>query len=307
MFKYFVIVLIFFLNSNAHSVTVKQRLDTIERQLKDLEYFVHKGEIKNNSLSNSSDKQIEKLNENISILDQRINDLNKDIKNNHELIMQLFGTLDDLNLKFENMNLEVNSKFEVYKNDIIEINKNKINNSLDISNESSKKESDSEKVPEKKNTLGQLVISSKDLSSENEIKDSNEGIKEKIVLSPEDQFQNALDLIRSQKYENAIIAFLEFIENNKQNILSGSAHYWLGEIYLLQKEYREAALILAEGYQKFPQSMKAADMLYKLSDSLFKIDRQKEGCLTLKKFQEDFLNHKLLYKVKTKIDNNCDI
>jgi len=220
--------------------------------------------------------------------------------------MQLFDTLDELNLKIENMNLEINSKLEVYKNDIIEINENKINDSLDISNESSKKESNSEKVPEKKNTLGQLVISSKDLSSENEIKDSNEDIKEKIVLSPEDQFQNALDLIRSQKYENAIIAFLEFIENNKQNILSGSAHYWLGEIYLLQKEYREAALILAEGYQKLPQSMKAADMLYKLSDSLFKIDRQKEGCLTLKKFQEDFLNHKLLYKVKTKIDNNCD-
>ena len=96
------------------------------------------------------------------------------------------------------------------------------------------------------------------------------------------------------------------IKNNTENSLSGSAHYWLGEIYFLQKEYREAALILAEGYQKFPQSIKAADMLYKLSDALFKIDRQTDGCLTLAKFEQDFSNHKLLFKVRTKIDKDCN-
>ena len=42
-------------------------------------------------------------------------------------------------------------------------------------------------------------------------------------------------------------------------ILAGSAHYWLGEIYLLKKENREAALVFAEGYQKYPQSIKAPD------------------------------------------------
>ena len=306
MFRYFALVIIFFLNSYAYAATTKQRLDTLERKLNDLEYRYNKEGLQNNSLNNSSDTEIEKVNENISILDQRIINLDKDIKNNHELIMQLFDTLDDLGLKFDNMNLDINTKLKVFKNDIININENQINDNLDVDNETSKKEDVSHKTPEKKNTLGELVISSNDLSDENEIKDSNENLKEKIALSPEEQFQNALDLIRTQKYENAIIAFLEFIKNNTENSLSGSAHYWLGEIYFLQKEYREAALILAEGYQKFPQSIKAADMLYKLSDALFKIDRQTDGCLTLAKFEQDFSNHKLLSKVRTKIDKDCN-
>ena len=252
MFTYFILVLIFFLNTHANSATVKQRLDTIERELNDLEYSFNKEGIKNNSLGDVSDQQIDKVNKNISILDQRINDLEKDIKNNHELIMQLFDTLDNLNLKFETMNLDLSSKLKFFKNDINNINENLINNNLDI-NESSKLDDNSKKTDEENNTLGQLVIKSKDLSDKNEIKDLNEVTKAKVALSPEQQFQNALGLIRTQKYENAIISFLEFIENNKQNTLSGSAHYWLGEIYFLQKEYREAALILAEGYQKFPK------------------------------------------------------
>ena len=33
-----------------------------------------------------------------------------------------------------------------------------------------------------------------------------------------------------------------FIKENETNELSGSAHYWLGEIYLLKKENRELSL-----------------------------------------------------------------
>ena len=77
-------------------------------------------------------------------------------------------------------------------------------------------------------------------------------------LTPEDQFQQAFDLLRNQRFDEAKTSFLMFIEDNNENILSGTAHYWLGEIYLLKKEYREAALILAEGYQKFPNSIKSS-------------------------------------------------
>ena len=75
----------------------------------------------------------------------------------------------------------------------------------------------------------------------------------------------------------------------------------LGEIYLLKKEYREAALILAEGYQKFPKSIKAPDTLYKLSESLINIDKKNNGCNTLEKFTKEFPQHKLLIKVEKKI------
>ena len=88
--------------------------------------------------------------------------------------------------------------------------------------------------------------------------------------------------------------------------MSGAAHYWLGEIYLLKKEYREAALILAEGYQKFPTSIKAPDMLYKLSESLVLIDKKNDACSTLIKLDKEYPDNKLKSKVVKKVfELNC--
>ena len=94
---------------------------------------------------------------------------------------------------------------------------------------------------------------------------------------------------------------------NQENQLSGSAHYWLGELYLLEKNNREAALILAEGYQKYPESIKAPEMLYKLSDALLQIGKKNEACNTLAKISNDFPKHKIKNKAeKKKIELSCD-
>ena len=126
-------------------------------------------------------------------------------------------------------------------------------------------------------------------------------------LAPEDQFQNAFDKIRKKQYEEAKLLLRNFISNNPENQLSGSAHYWIGELLLLEKNNREAALVLAEGYQKFPKSIKAPDMLYKLSEALFEINKNFEACKTLTKLSNDFSSHKLKNKSeKKKIEMQCD-
>ena len=82
----------------------------------------------------------------------------------------------------------------------------------------------------------------------------------------------------------------------------------MGEIYLLKKEFREAALILAEGYQKFPESIKAPDMLYKLSESLVLIDKKNDACSTLIKLDKEYPDNKLKSKVTKKVSElNCTI
>ena len=70
---------------------------------------------------------------------------------------------------------------------------------------------------------------------------------------------------------------------------------------VLKKDYREAALVLAEGYQKYPKSVKAPDSLYKLSEALSKIDKNFEACNTLNKFNKEHPNHKLASKANSKI------
>ena len=46
-------------------------------------------------------------------------------------------------------------------------------------------------------------------------------------------------------------SFKEFIDNNQSNQLSGSAYYWLGKLQILEKNFRESVITLAEGHEKF--------------------------------------------------------
>ncbi len=70
---------------------------------------------------------------------------------------------------------------------------------------------------------------------------------------------------------------------------------------MLKKNYREAALVFAEGYQKFPSGLKAPNSLYKLAETLIKIDKTKEACNTLRKFAKEHADHKLIEKTNNKI------
>ena len=125
-------------------------------------------------------------------------------------------------------------------------------------------------------------------------------------MSPEDQFQVAFDNIRDKKWQDAKTSFEKFITDNPNNQLSGSAHYWLGELYILEKNYREAALIFAEGFQKFPESIKAAEMLFKLSQSLYQVEKTVEACKTMEKLITDFPKNKIILQTnKQIIEYNC--
>lgn len=56
------------------------------------------------------------------------------------------------------------------------------------------------------------------------------------VNTPEQDFQLAFDFILDRKWKDAEIAFEKFIKKYPDRKLSGSAHYWLGELYTLNKK-----------------------------------------------------------------------
>ena len=182
-------------------------------------------------------------------------------------------------------------------------------NTDEVLQDSSEVESNTLSDTETENTLGTLNISKntndkkdEDVSDNQEV-NSNEN---EVVLSPEDQFQEAFDNIRDKKWQDAKTSFEQFISDNPDNQLSGSAHYWLGELYILEKNYIEAALIFAEGFQKFPDSIKAAEMLFKLSQSLYQVEKTTEACKTMEKLIIDFPKNKIIPQTKKQIVKyNC--
>ena len=284
------------------ALTIKQQLDRIMEEVKDLNKAVFNKSFDNENL-NSLDESIDA--ERFTSIDIRIYDLEKDIKNLTLQFEEILFKLDDISNDMVGLESKLISKLEQIN---IEPEKN-------IENNEAKSEEDLE--IEEENTLGKIVISdnnnnkdnkdNKDLSDLNVEEEKNSLLQEVSNLNPEEQIQYALDQMMKKNYNEAKNIFDQFIENFPENQLSGSAHFWLGKIYLFETNYRKAAIIFGEGVQKFPKSIKAPEMYYELAKSLKEMDKIPESCKTLTLLEQNYKGNKFTKdpeKIRAKL--NCD-
>jgi len=106
--------------------------------------------------------------------------------------------------------------------------------------------------------------------------------------SPKEQYNYAFGLLRQQKYDDAAAALRAFIKANPKDDLAGSAQYWLGESYYVRKDYANAAPIFAEGYEKYPKSVKAPYDLLGLGQSLGAQGQKADSCRVFARLDRDF-------------------
>lgn len=282
------------------ALTIKQQLDRIMEEVKDLNKAVFNKSFDNEKL-NSLDESIDA--ERFTSIDIRIYDLEKDIKNLTLQFEEILFKLDDISNDMADLESELILKLE--KSNIESKKEN-------IENYQATTEEDLE--IEEKNTLGKIVISDnnkaendKDSSDLNIEKEKNSLLKELSSLNPEEQMQYALDQMMKKNYNDSKNILDEFIKNFPENQLSGSAHFWLGKIYLFETNYRKAAIVFGEGVQKFPNSIKAPEMYYELAKSLKEMDKISESCKTLALLAQNYEGNKFTKdpeKIKDKL--NCD-
>ncbi|MBF0168636.1 MAG: tol-pal system protein YbgF [Alphaproteobacteria bacterium] len=105
---------------------------------------------------------------------------------------------------------------------------------------------------------------------------------------PQDAYDKALGLLRGGDYDGAEKAFSGFIQANPKDALAGNAQYWLGETYYVRGDHQKAAVAFAEGYQKYPNSSKAADNLLKLGLSLDALGQKKEACTSYARLLKEY-------------------
>ena len=281
------------------ALTLKQQLDRVIEEVKDLNKAVFNKSFDNEKL-NSLDESIDA--ERFTSIDIRIYDLEKDIKNLTLQFEEILFKLDDISKDM----VDLESKF-ISKLEKINIEPRKEN----IENNKTTTEEDLE--IEEKNTLGKIVISDdntknvKEPSDLNVAKEKNSLLQEVSNLKPEEQMQYALDQMMKKNYNDSKNILNHFIENFPENQLSGSAHFWLGKIYLFETNYRKAAIVFGEGVQKFPNSIKAPEMYYELAKSLKEMDKIPESCKTLTLLEQNYEGNKFTKdpeKIKDKL--NCD-
>ena len=103
---------------------------------------------------------------------------------------------------------------------------------------------------------------------------------EKILpdTSPKEQYEFAVSFMKIGDYETAELALREFVDNNSNHELAGSAQYWYGETFRVRQLYQDAATAYLDGYQKYPKSKKAPVNLLKLGVMLVQIGEKEQGC-----------------------------
>lgn len=111
---------------------------------------------------------------------------------------------------------------------------------------------------------------------------------------PEQDYRTAVAFLRQQDYPRAEASLQSFIENHPQHQRTASAHYFLGEIYYMQRRYEDAAVQFADGFQNFQDHPRAPQNLLKLGMSLARMERQGDACQTfaeLRRRYPDAGNH----------------
>jgi tol-pal system protein YbgF len=109
-------------------------------------------------------------------------------------------------------------------------------------------------------------------------------------LSPRQQYDAAMELLSRAQYAEAQSAFRGFVTANPADELAGPAQYWIGDISFTQKDYAGAAKSFAELLKRYAKTPRAPDAMLKLGLSLMELGQKKEGCTTLGAIKSKYPN-----------------
>jgi tol-pal system protein YbgF len=80
----------------------------------------------------------------------------------------------------------------------------------------------------------------------------------------EPAYQAAYELVRNRQFPEAITAFNDFVGQYPDGSLTGNAHYWLGELYLLDGDNAAAKTNFETLLNRFGDNRKVPDAMFKL-------------------------------------------
>lgn len=100
--------------------------------------------------------------------------------------------------------------------------------------------------------------------------DSDEGVSDSASsssASPDEMqsYRDAIDLVLRQKdYDQAVVAFNQYLTDFPEGRYAANSQYWLGEICLLQADFEKARSWFSRLLSEHPDHAKAPDAMYKL-------------------------------------------
>jgi tol-pal system protein YbgF len=98
----------------------------------------------------------------------------------------------------------------------------------------------------------------------------------------------AYDLVKSKRFNEAITAMQAFVTQYPKGGYTANAYYWLGELYMTQKNYASAITDFDIVLQQFPSSSKAAPSMLKIAYALIAAGKKQEAITHLRQVIKNY-------------------
>lgn len=103
-----------------------------------------------------------------------------------------------------------------------------------------------------------------------------------------DNYRAAFELIKEQRYEEAEMAFQQFLQTFPDSDNAPNAQYWLAESYYVRQRFDEALSSFEIVIRQYPASSKVADALLKTGYCNYELRRWDTARTALNRVQADF-------------------
>ena len=107
------------------------------------------------------------------------------------------------------------------------------------------------------------------------------------AFSKEQDYQNALNLLKIGKHQEAIEAFQVYLVSYPSSDLAANAQYWMAEAYYVLKDYESAVVHFNKVIDTYPSSRKVADAHLKMGYSYYELKKWQDAKLMLDKVIAD--------------------
>ncbi len=106
--------------------------------------------------------------------------------------------------------------------------------------------------------------------------------------SDRDNYQAAFELLKSERYEPAAMAFEQFLVAFPDSELADNAQYWLAESHYVTQKFDQALGEFEVVIESFPESRKVPDALLKIGYCNYELERWEAARGSLARVQSDY-------------------
>ena len=101
-------------------------------------------------------------------------------------------------------------------------------------------------------------------------------------------YQQGYGALLQKDYVSAEGAFRHLLQTYPNDPLAADAQYWIGEMFYVRGQYKNAADAFLNGYKKYKSGQKALDSLLKLGMSLAELGQKDAACSTFGELKTKF-------------------